>query len=757
MVTTFRVFLAVLSLGIPGAPATAQTRPAPTTLTIPRLDARPDLSHFASMEPASARGMVRVEGFVQRWPADGQPERMKTVAYLGYTDDALHVVYLAFDPDPAALRAHMVRREDVFNVNDDAVELRLDTFGDARQSYYFVVNPLGVQLDASWPEVGGQYDESFDAVWHSHGQRTSQGYVVAMEIPFKSLRFRPGDAQPWRFYLGRWMPRTGEWTFWPQISNRQQSFLQQMARLEGLTGLSRGRGAQLIPYVAARAFKALDARDPAALRVVRDDSDPRLGVDAKFVLKDAFVLDMTANPDFSQVESDSPQITTNARFEVFFPEKRPFFLENAGFFQTPINLLFSRRVADPSTGLRLTGRTGPWSIAALATDDKAPGRRVPPGHPADGRRAWATVARLSRSVFGQSLVGATFTRRSFHGRENTLGGVDARLRFGRVWTVDGQFVGSRHVPGFEAARRTGTAYVAAATRTGRTLYARTVVEGRSASFVTDLGFVPRTDVHELTHTLTLTRRPARIVNDWGPSVQLHRAWSHDGTPLDWRVRPSVTFNFQRATTADAFVELAHVGLRPGDAPNVAARTAYRPDTWGLSASTSPRPAWSASASVVRGQAINFSPAAGRPPDEGDYLNFRIRVALRPMTPLRIEHTWLRTTLGDGPGRAFTTDILRSQWAWQFTRVWSLRFIGQYDATVIDSMRVTIPPRRNLNADVLLTRLINPWTAIYVGVNSNRQDLELVDSIAGTRVIRRTPGLNVDAWQVFVKWSQLLRW
>lgn len=741
------------------SPAAPQPAAPPPALAIPRLTAAPEIADFAEMTPATerARELARVEGFVQRWPADGQPERMRTVAYIGYTADALHVVYLAFDPDPAALRAHLIRREDVFAVNDDAVELRLDTFGDARQSYYFVANPLGVQLDAAWPEVGGQYDESFDAVWHSRGQRTSQGFIVVMTIPFKSLRFRLDAAQSWGIYLGRWIPRTGEWTFWPRISNRQQSFLRQMARLEGLADLARGRGFQLIPYAGARAFRTIDARNAADPRIVRDASDPRAGIDAKVVLRDAFVLDLTANPDFSQVESDAPQITTNARFEVFFPEKRPFFLENAGFFQTPINLLFTRRVADPDVGARVTGRAGPWSIAWLGVDDRAPGAQLAADDPARDRRTWTSVARVSRGFSGQSSVGATVTDRRVAGRENTVGGVDARLRFGGVWTVDAQTVRSHHRSDPAASARTGSALILSASRTGRTLSTRTTFDARSPDFVTDLGFVPRTDVRELTQVVSVTDRPASTLNDWGPAVLMQRTWDYDGTPLEWRVRPSLAFNFRRSTTADVFADVSRVTLRPGDARNLTDAARFKPTTWGVTASTSPTPSWSVSSSLTLGRAINFSPAGVLAPDLGDYASGRLRVAWRPLTPLRIEHTWLRTRLDVRAGRGFTTDIVRSQWAWQFTREWSLRFIGQYDATAADPDRVSVAPRRNLNADVLLTRLINPWTALYVGVNSNQRDLELVEAAPDSRLLRRTADLRPDAWQVFIKWSQLLRW
>jgi hypothetical protein len=757
-----RILLIAATLCLATAvPSFAQPVPetAPPALTIPRLAVPPHFEDFLDMQPSAsaAAAMARVDTFVQRWPDDGQPERMKTVVYAGYTDEALHLVYLAFDPDPSAIRAHLVRREEVFAVNDDEVELRLDTFGDGRQSYYFVSNPLGVQLDAAWPEFEGQYDESFDLVWHSRGQRTSQGFVVMMEIPFKSLRFRVDGAQTWGVYFGRWVPRTGEWTFWPPISNRQQSYLSQMARLHGVRNVSRGSGIQLIPYASSRAFKALDNRVAGQAVFVRDDLEPRFGLDAKAVLRDALVLDLTANPDFSQVESDTPQVTTNQRFELFFPEKRPFFLENAGYLQTPVNLLFTRRIADPGIGAKLTGKTGAWTLGFLAADDEAPGKRVAPSDPLSGSRAWAAVGRASRSVFGRSTIGAMATRRTFRDRENMVAGVDGRFRMGRVWTTEGQWAISRFNAGSSGNEQDGTAYLLAIARNGRTVTSRTEIDGRSEQFVTELGFVPRVDVHEATQTFTYTFRPAQALSDWGPTMLLERAWAYDGSPLDWRARPSVTFNFQRSTTLGAFAEASRVTLRPGDAPNVNSPLALRADTWGFNVGTSPRPAWSLSASLARGRAINFTPAGFSPPDTAEHASVRVNVALRPLTPLRIENTWLRTSLGHGNTRAFATDIIRTQWAWQFTKEWSLRFIGQYDDTRPVAERSAVTPRTNFNADVLLTRLINPWTALYVGYNRNAQNLALIDTADEGRILRRTGALAPDAWQVFAKWSYLFRW
>ena len=735
------------------------TTPAAPALRIPRMASVPDFADFLDMQPSerTTASMIRVDSFTQRWPADGQPARMRTVAYLGYTQDALHVVFLGFDPNPAALRAHMVRREEVFTVNDDAVELRLDTYGDRRQSYYLVANPLGVQLDAAWPEFEGQYDESFDVLWQSHGQRTSEGFVVWMSVPFKSLRFKPGDANPWGIYLGRWIPRTGEWHFWPPISNRRQSLLSQMARLDGLEGVAAGRGAQLIPYATSRAFRALDPRAEGGPAFINDRIDANVGMDGKLVLRDSLVLDLTANPDFSQVESDAPQITANQRFEVFFPEKRPFFLENAGFLRTPINLLFTRRLADPRIGARLTGKIGGWTVGALATDDEAPGLVVNRDHPSHGNRAWAGTGRISRRLSATSSVGALVTHRDFSGRSNTVGALDSRVRLGQVWTAEGQWASSRWQPTDQAPVGTGSAYLAALSRSGRTLSTATRFEGVSPGFVSELGFVPRFDFHQASQSVTYTARPAATVNDWGPTVLMERVWAHDRTPLDWRVRPSVAFNLRRATTFGAFADRVTLTLRPNDAPNVTTPLVLEPNTWGINASTSPTPMVSLSGSIARGTAVNFSPAGSRPPETGDHLNTRLAVGLRPLTPLRIDNTWLRTELSLPDGRAFASDIFRTRWAWQFTREWSLRVIGQYDSTRTDPALTQLTPRRNVNADVLLTRLLNPWTALYVGYNGNAQNIEVLESVEGSRSIRRTGALARDSWQLFVKWSHLLRW
>lgn len=752
------VFLTLIAAGWPLSTAAAQTPAAPPrpSMTIPHLAEPPDLKDFISMHPsgATAQAMSRVDKFITRQPTDGQPAAQDTVVYVGYTDSALHVVYVAFDPEPAKVQAHLVRREDIFSVNDDVVELRLDTFNDRRQSYYFAANPLGVQLDASWPEVGGQYDQSFDAVWHSQGQRTAEGFIVMISVPFRSLRFSPAETQTWGVYFSRWVGRSGEWSFWPAISAKQGSFLNQTASLSGIRGVSTGRNAQLIPYANYRGFKALDRRDPQLPRFVTDKLDPAVGLDAKLVVKDRFVVDVAANPDFSQVESDAPQITANQRFEVFFPEKRPFFLENAGYFQTPSTLLFTRRLADPSVGLKVTGKTAGWTVGMLAANDQAPGRRVADNDPASGVAAWAAAGRLTRDIGAQSSIGVLSTVRRLQGATNSVVSADARVRLSKTLVFTAQAAGSA----ISAGGSRGELFQARLANNSRTFTSQTNFVARSPEFQADLGFIPRVDVRDATHTMSYRRHRKGVLQSWGPDLSMGRTWSYVGTGLDHVVQPGVTFNLARNSTVTASFSKAAQGFRSGELRNLSSFQSFDTSTWTVTAGSLLTRWFSFNTSISGGRAVNFSPAGTAAPETGDTSAINVFVGLQPSTSVRVDTTYLRTALATRVDvrPIFTSHIVREKVSWQISREWSARAIVQYDRTTTDAALTRLQPRKNVNVDLLLTRLINPWTALYVGFNTNAQNIQLEPTATGARVALRESGLTPDARQLFVKVSYLLR-
>src|SRR5215472_14862665 len=424
---------------------------AAPTIQIPRIERPPTLADFEAMHPipSLSQPMLKVTGFIAREPADGAQPTQDTDVYLAYDDRNLYAVFICWDREPDKIRARMTRREDIFS--DDSAEIMIDTFDDARRGYAFAANPLGIQWDALWTEgsIGnGQpsdysgFDQSFDTVWNSEGRLTSQGYMLLMSIPFKSLRFPSIDKQQWKIILNRGIPRTNENIFWPRISNRIQGRFNQAATAIGIEHISPAHNIQLIPYGLLRSFRDIDQRDTNNPFFNNSSMQPQAGLDAKFILQDSFVLDATINPDFSQVESDQPQITVNQRFAVFFPEKRPFFLENSNYFTSPIDLVFTRNIGHPEFGLRLTGKSGPWALGLLATDDRAPGEALPPTDPHAGDRATYTIARVSRDILEQSTVGAIFTDREFGGGYNRVGGMDANIKLNQNWRIQGAAVTS---------------------------------------------------------------------------------------------------------------------------------------------------------------------------------------------------------------------------------------------------------------------------------------------------------------------------
>jgi len=745
--------------------------PAAPSIQIPRIDAPPKVEDFEGMhpDPRVADQMVHVTGFVAREPADGAEPTQDTDVYLAYDDHDLYAVFVCWDKEPDKIRARMTRREDIFS--DDSAEIMIDTFNDARRGYTFASNPLGIQWDALWTEgsigVGrpadfSGFDDSFDTVWNSEGRLTGQGYIVLMAIPFKSLRFPSTDIQQWRIILNRSIPRTNENLFWPRITNRVQGRFNQAATATGLDHISPARNIQLIPYGLLRGFRDIDQRDPTNPFFESKPLQPEIGLDAKFILHDSFVLDATVNPDFSQVESDQPQITVNQRFEVFYPEKRPFFLENSNYFTSPINMVFTRRIGHPEFGLRLTGKSGPWAVGVLASDDRAPGEALPPADPHAGDRAVFTVARVNRDILNQSTIGATYTDREFAGGFNRVGGVDANIKLDANWRMQGQAVTSSTVDVIAGTSSAGPGYKLDLERNGRQFNLQSLYVDYSPGFVTETGFVNRVDIRqENVNTSYYFRPEGKFLISYGPTLQQFNIWDHSGTALDYFVYPGFRMDMARNTYVN-FHPYAYddVRLRPSDYDTLTRVTAYPQPFWGIEGGTSWLKWLDFTAFFVSGGGVNYNPAAGRAPaigheDQGNFtLTFHAAGRLRIDNSYLLEHIRERDT----NLAAVTNHIVRSKWNYQFTRQLSARLILQYNSVLSNPLISSLSPTKHFNTDFLITYLIHPGTAIYVGYNSDlanlNRDLE-VDPITNA-ILTTQHGYINDGRQFFVKASYVFR-
>jgi len=772
------------------------------------------------MEPQGdvARQMAKITGFTQRDPHDGEPVTETTDAYIGYDHKNFYAVFVCFD-DPTKVRARLSRREDIFD--DDQVEIILDTFHDRRRAYSFQVTPLGVQWDAIYTEASreeqtqGHFDTSFDTVWDSKGKVTSHGYVVWIAIPFKSLRFPATKAQEWGLILYRGITRKNEDSFWPYITYKVEGRLNQAATLSGLEGISPGRDIELLPYGLMRSFRALDTRDPTNPYFQKATAQGQPGMDAKFVLRDHFTIDATANPDFSQVESEDPQITVNQRYAVYFPEKRPFFLENEDFFRTPMDLLFTRSIGDPSAGIRLTGKDGPYSLGIMSADDRSPGLAVPDYNPLTGMRSYFTVARVSRDIFRQSSVGALYTdwECPTTGEFNRIGGADTHIKFNPNWTLDGQAVTSSSdlnlsceanlYPFSSGNRGNGDHYAGPAERLEvRRDGLHFSYDGQyndiTSGFVSIPGFINRVDIRESRQEVDYRFRPRKgWIIDWGPTLMTRHDFDHTGLRLDTDYTPYLAIQGRGQTIF--FIrpyEETRERLRPQVfcyygfyqfcSPTTLGNQDYHEHTSGASFQTQYFKKATVLASYYWGDAANFvalppATAATATPYNQPFIaheeTAQAGLTLRPMLPLKIENTYLfehlratdnafafaraqYPTIGRG---IFSDHILRSKWNWQFTPQLSVRVILQYNALLagtpgVGSPYTYLPTQRQFNADFLITYLVHPGTAIYLGYNSDLQNLNVFHATPTTPgyVTNTATGYINDSRQFFVKVSYMFR-
>ncbi len=728
-----------------------------SSIAIPQIDQEPTLADFAGMSPATAlaRQMTKIEGFVQREPIDGAAATQRTEVYVGYDQSKLYAVFLAFDSNPELIRANLASRENIGG--DDSVEITIDTFNDQRTAYTFRVTPLGMQWDARWTEGFSNragFDTTWEAVWDSDGEVNDKGYMVSIAVPLRGLRFPADSEQLWRVQVGRQIPRLSEESFWPPYSISVDGRLNQTAMLTGIRDVSPGSNTQITPFVFARNVDALDNRALGGPKF-QSESEYDVGVDAKFVINDSWVLDLTLNPDFSQVESDEPQVTVNERFEVQYPERRPFFVENADFFATDSILLFTRRIIDPEAGLRFTGRSGPWGVGTMLMNDEAPGLNRTAGDPLNGEKATIGVLRVFRDLEGQDRVGFTLTDRELLDGYNLVGSVDGKFRFNQNWVTNLEYITTETEPTLGGRTINGDQRNIRLDRVGRTFNTHFHFVDTDADFRTQLGFQNRffkSDISGIHWRSSMNYYPENsALTSWSPAAMVVYQDDKDGVKVYSELSPSVTWSFPTSRITIGAQEVTEV-LRPKDFAGLPRAQAYDYGNFSANYRNSVLSSLTVDLSYRQGDALNLVPRVGFLPYVADTNRTDISVLYRPIERLRIDNSYVRTEL-DG-GKVFSNDIFRSSWNYQFTREMSLRFIAQYENT--DAGQFTrLKDDKNMNFDILLRYVLNPWSALYFGYNTNQSNFDIIET-EGVREVVTTDDLKRDGSQFFVKFSYMFQ-
>jgi len=753
---------------------------------ISRISHPPKLEEFDTMAPSeAAKELQTVTGFIQLAPADGKPGTQRTEAFLGYDDSNLYIVLTCWD-DPAAIRSSLSRREPSTPFDtDDYIEITLDTFHDKRHAFVFDVNPVGVQADALYTEGQGT-DYSWDTVWYSRGKITPQGYVVWVAIPFRSLRFPVGRPDGWGITLSRYIARKAETDYWPRVSSAIAGRLNQAASMNGLEGVSPGRSMQFIPYAESRTFLGLNQQDPLQPFYSQARFQGKVGLDSKFVFHNSLVLDATVNPDFAQVESDDPQNTVNQRFQVYFPEKRPFFLENSNFFEAPLiaanlqpRLVFTRDIADPKYGVRLTGKQGPWNLGVLMANDCSPGETVVSTDPASGKCAKFSIARVSHDLGTQSGIGVMYTDRELNGNFNRAGGLDATVRLGKNWnsTYRGYMSSTSDLDGY----RFGQLHEGVLFGNGRRFTFSLQYLDITPNFVALSGYVPRVDQRAFNQYGHFYWRPAgKFLVLHGPEENVTQMWDHRGATLQQAVSFDYAVQILGNIVIAPIVAYESDTLRPVDFagysnlsgtvtfPGLPNNRQYVQDAVGLVFRGSPNRFFSWNTNLVRDGAVVVVPTPGQLPYTGDETALTQKVSFKPIGRLQLDTTYILDRVRNGKTNhaVFNNHIIRAKANYQFTREFSLRFIGQYNGLIANPQYSSLQTTKNMNFDVLFTYLLHPGTAIYAGYNSNLENVEpalcthLVGSNQcdpnGNGLLRTRNSFVNDGRQLFVKISYLFR-
>ncbi len=470
-----------------------------------------------------------LDGFTQFAPVEGTPASQVTEVSVLVDADAIFFAIRAYDDTPSQIRATLSER-DSFTFSDDYVRIVLDTFDDQRRAYVFTVNALGVQHDGLWNEGGGNtgrrgrghygspIDDNPDFLWESDGDITDWGYQVEVRVPFKSLRFPEQEVQSWGLQIERKIQRNGFESSWAPITGNVANKLTQAGKLNGLRNLDMGLFLELNPVLTGSRNGSLDADGAFG------HADPAgdFGLNATYGLTSNLTLDATYNPDFSQVEADAGQVQVNERFALFFPEKRPFFLEGTEIFGMAKQLVYTRTIANPIAGGKVTGKVGGLNVGYLGAVDEA-FEEGPPN-------TYVNLVRVRGDVGASSTLGALYTDRTVNAGEfNRVAGADARLQLGGRYTVS--LLGARSYTDSDAlaGRESGNLLSASVERAGRNFSFNAELEDTDARFRAGSGFFQRVGDTQLSSRMSYSWYGARgaVLEQINPSIEARGYWDHD--------------------------------------------------------------------------------------------------------------------------------------------------------------------------------------------------------------------------------------
>ncbi len=682
---------------------------------------------------------THITDFVQIAPVEGAPGTEETEVWMAYDSDHLYFAFYAHYTRPETMRINRADREEIRG--DDRMAILFDPFLDQQRAYQFEVNGYGVQADSlvnadgstgfsrssgsgsasrgsgprrsggSGMSSSGQFgirgDDSWNALFDSGGQVVADGWTAEMRIPFKSLRYpsrAAGVGHRWGFQITRVIRDKSEAQSWSPISRGVAGQLTQFGTLEGLSDMSLSRNLELLPEVTGFRLGSLDT---GSGEYSTDDPTGELGFGVKYGITPNLTADMTYNPDFSQIESDRPQIETNQRFALFYPEQRPFFLEGQEIFQTatPLTLVHTRTIIDPRFGGKLTGKVGQTTLGVVVADDEAAGRLDDSAHPQYGTSAQTVLGRARYDFYAESYLGAIMTAREFGADHNRVAGIDGRFRLGRTHRVSFLAAGSE-TEDETLGSLSGGVFEADFSKQGRNVSYNVAHSRIDPGFLTSTGFLPRVDLQQTSGTASYRWWPESTLMTWGPSVTYLRLYDHGGTLQDEQLQGTASFSFRNNMAITGMVnrdlerygaiDFRKTGFGFFGVMSARILSIYGGYNWGdgiLYDSDSPYLGWSTVGNV----------------------NFRFQ----PTSRLRTEFNMVSSDFVEPISQTdiFNVKIFRTRTTYQFTDRLLARYIMEHNTAAA-----------TLGNNVLFTYRVNAGTVIFLGYDDRYRQGMLIDSL-----------------------------
>ena len=748
-----------LAAAIP--PATYNGRAGQLNVALPRLDTTITIDGILD-EPAWSHA-ANLDGFSLYQPADGRPAPDSTEVRVFYTADAIYFGIRAF-AEPGTVAATLADRDRIGS--DDNIEIHLDTFHERNRAFVFIVNPLGIQADGTKSEGGGfipgsnvgpgQNDLSADFSWDSRGHVTPWGYEVEVRIPFSSLRYASAAVQDWGIQIDRHVQRNGYEETWTPARRASASFIAQSGVLNGLTGMRHGQVLELNPEFtnttrgAACCAPLLDRWTYA--------SHTQVGGNVRWAMGSNFVLNGTVKPDFSQVEADATQVAADERFALFYPERRPFFVEALDQFNVPNQLVYTRTIVQPDGAVKLTGKVGRADVAVLSAFDQ---RGITP----NGDRPLVDIVRIRQGIGEQSQAGLVYSDRVGGGRANRVVGADSKIVFGGIYFAQLQAVESFTT--LNGIATSGPMWEALIDATNRAWGFHYNILGIHPDFRVDNGFVPRTGFVKpnIANRYTWYGRQGAVAERFNAFVAINGLWRYDDffhaqSLLEDAASAMMQFTLRGGWSVGVTPRVASFAF---DAANYRNYVSFTPSdritavTSSFSIATPQFRKLSASAGTNIGNDVDFLETS-----RVRRLDYNASLDLRPSERLRIGATYVSTSFArrsTGEQSAFAR-IPRLKVEYQLARPLFVRVVSQYTATsrealvdprtsaaVVFTSGASRPSASNtLRSDLLLSFRPSPGTVFFAGYGGS---LNEEDPLAFSQ-LRRTS----DAF--FVKGSYLMR-